>query len=178
MATYPAWPEHAWICLRDLNKIQDVYIQTSVKAAHNAFHAANKEIKQENAKLLLAFSPPKESPSTFGEKVSDHLAEFGGSWTFIGFFAAVMMSWIVLNSVAFFAKPFDPYPFILLNLVLSCLAAIQAPIIMMSQNRQEKKDRVRSESDYLINVRAELEIRQLHAKLDILLSHQSKNTKE
>jgi len=175
---YPNWPEHAWVCLRDLNKIQELYIQTSVKAAHGAFHAANSAIETDPSNVLLAFTPPQEVPSTFGEKVSDHLAEFGGSWTFIGFFAAVMMSWVVMNSLAFFATPFDPYPFILLNLVLSCLAAIQAPIIMMSQNRQEKKDRLRAEGDYLINVRAELEIRQLHAKLDILLSHQSENAKE
>lgn len=177
-AQYPDWPEHAHLCLKDLNAIQDTYIQSSLKEAHEAFHAMNHPIKKETTKTLMAFKPPKETPTTFGEKVSDKLAEFGGSWTFIGCFAGVMATWIIFNSSLLFIKAFDPFPFILLNLVLSCLAAIQAPIIMMSQNRQEKKDRVRAESDYLINVRAELEIRQLHAKLDILLSHQSENLKE
>lgn len=176
---YPLWPDHAYICLKDLNTLQDSYIQDSLTEAHNAFHTVNAPMKKERAtKILSAFKPPKETSTTFGEKVSDKLAEFGGSWTFIGCFAAVMVSWISINSLALFSKPFDPYPFILLNLVLSCLAAIQAPIIMMSQNRQEKKDRIRAESDYLVNVRAELEIRQLHAKLDILLSHQSENLKD
>ena len=108
---------------------------------------------------------------TFGERLSDGLASFGGSWTFILIFAAVMVAWMGLN-VAMAARAFDPYPFILLNLVLSCLAAIQAPIIMMSQKRQETKDRLRSESDYRVNLKAELEIRSLHEKIDHLLSHQ------
>jgi uncharacterized membrane protein len=108
---------------------------------------------------------------TFGERLSDGLASFGGSWTFIVAFAVVMITWMAIN-VAMTARAFDPYPFILLNLVLSCLAAIQAPIIMMSQKRQETKDRLRSESDYRVNLKAELEIRSLHEKLDHILSHQ------
>ena len=108
---------------------------------------------------------------TLGERLSDGLASFGGSWTFITIFAAVLIAWMALN-VALATRAFDPYPFILLNLVLSCLAAIQAPIIMMSQKRQETKDRLRSESDYRVNLKAELEIRFLHEKLDHLLSHQ------
>ncbi len=108
---------------------------------------------------------------TFGERLSDGLASFGGSWTFILIFAAVLVVWMAIN-VAMAVRAFDPYPFILLNLVLSCLAAIQAPIIMMSQKRQETKDRLRSESDYRVNLKAELEIRSLHEKLDHLLSHQ------
>ena len=108
---------------------------------------------------------------TLGERLSDGLAGFGGSWTFILIFAAVLIVWMALN-VAAASRAFDPYPFILLNLVLSCLAAIQAPIIMMSQKRQETKDRLRSESDYRVNLKAELEIRFLHEKIDHLLSHQ------
>ena len=108
---------------------------------------------------------------TFGEKASDAVAKFGGSWAFIGFFAWVMSVWIVFNSAALWVKHFDPYPYILLNLILSCLASIQAPIIMMSQNRQEKKDRIRAEEDYLINLKAEQEIQELHVKLDQLHAH-------
>jgi len=109
---------------------------------------------------------------TLGERLADKVAEFGGSWRFIITFFIVMVMWIIMNSVLLLRKPFDPYPFILLNLVLSCLAAIQAPIIMMSQNRQEAKDRLRSEQDYRVNLKAELEIRYLHEKIDHLLAQQ------
>ncbi len=112
---------------------------------------------------------------TFGEKVADKIASFGGSWTFMGFFAGFLIIWITINSMVAFWKPIDPYPFILLNLLLSCLAAIQAPIIMMSQNRQEAKDRLRSEYDYKVNLKAEREIRELHKKVDSLIFNQEKN---
>lgn len=107
---------------------------------------------------------------SFGESASDALAVFGGSWTFLLVFAASMGLWILLNREA--QSAFDPYPFILLNLVLSCLAAIQAPIIMMSQHRQEARDRERASNDYRINLKAELEIRHLHDKIDHMLSKQ------
>jgi uncharacterized membrane protein len=113
-----------------------------------------------------------EKRRTFGETVADLVADFGGSWTFIGFFFAVLAIWMAFNVWAASRKVFDPYPFILLNLVLSCLAAIQAPIIMMSQKRQEAKDRLRSENDYRVNLKAELEIRHLHEKIDHLLNRQ------
>jgi uncharacterized membrane protein len=103
--------------------------------------------------------------------MADGVASFGGSWRFIIIFASILVIWIALNSFLLLKRPFDPYPFILLNLVLSCLAAIQAPVIMMSQNRQESKDRLRSQHDYRVNLKAELEIRQLHDKIDHLLSH-------
>jgi uncharacterized membrane protein len=109
---------------------------------------------------------------TFGQRVSDRIAMFGGSWRFISLFGLVILGWIAINSFLMLARPFDPYPFILLNLVLSCLAAIQAPVIMMSQNRQESRDRKRAEYDYKINLKAELEIQQLHQKIDHLLNHQ------
>jgi uncharacterized membrane protein len=109
---------------------------------------------------------------TVGDRISDKVASFGGSWAFIIGFGAVLVVWITANTVALMAKPFDPYPYILLNLVLSCIAALQAPVIMMSQNRQEAKDRLRSEHDYQVNLKAEIEIRQLHIKLDQLLTHQ------
>jgi uncharacterized membrane protein len=109
---------------------------------------------------------------TIGDRISDRVAAIGGSWAFIIGFGVVLVVWITINSIMLLAKPFDPFPFILLNLVLSCVAAIQAPVIMMSQNRQEAKDRMRSEHDYQVNLKAEIEIRLLHVKLDQLLTHQ------
>ncbi|MDR3376141.1 MAG: DUF1003 domain-containing protein [Ancalomicrobiaceae bacterium] len=113
-----------------------------------------------------------EEKRSFGEKLSDHMAEFGGSWSFLLTFAAILLIWISFNIALGDRTAFDPYPFILLNLVLSCIAAIQAPIIMMSQKRQETKDRLRAMNDYKVNLKAELEIRHLHEKIDYLLSRQ------
>ena len=110
-----------------------------------------------------------EEPRTLGEKMADQIAEFGGSWKFIGIFSLVIVIWMAVNTILVWIRHFDPYPFILLNLVLSCLAAIQAPVIMMSQNRQEKKDRLRAENDYKINLKAEKEVRDIQAKLDHLI---------
>ncbi len=122
---------------------------------------------------LLSERPASEGEEaqtlTFGERLSDHIASFGGSWRFILTFGAFLILWILLNLVALSGKSFDPYPFILLNLILSCIAALQAPIIMMSQNRLEVRDRQRAENDYKINLKAELEIRHLHEKMDYLL---------
>ena len=109
-------------------------------------------------------APPVAESLRFGDRVADRVAAFGGSWSFIGLAVAAIALWMVVN--AFQGKPFDPYPYILLNLVLSCLAALQAPIIMMSQNRQAAHDRVDAMHDYQINTKAELEIIALHAKLD------------
>ncbi|MEY4928025.1 MAG: hypothetical protein RI894_2461 [Bacteroidota bacterium] len=109
-----------------------------------------------------------------GQKISDVVARFGGSWAFIISFFIILIAWIVFNTLAAIKDVFDPYPFILMNLILSCIAALQAPIIMMSQNRQEEKDRQRSQNDYLINLKAELEIRSLHQKIDLLLEDQIK----
>ncbi len=113
-----------------------------------------------------------EKHRSAGEVVADAVADFGGSWIFIGIFFAVLAVWMAYNAWAATRDVFDPYPFILLNLVLSCLAAIQAPIIMMSQNRQEDKDRLRSQNDYRVNLKAELEIRHLHEKMDHLINRQ------
>lgn len=109
---------------------------------------------------------------TFGQRLADRIATFGGSWSFIVLFGCILLTWIVVNSIALMSRPFDPYPFILLNLVLSCIAAMQAPIIMMSQNRQESKDRIRAEHDYQVNLKAEIEIQHLNLKIDQLLQHQ------
>ena len=115
---------------------------------------------------------------TFGQRVADRIATFGGSWTFILSFLFILISWIILNSLVLIRKPFDPYPFILLNLVLSCIAALQAPIIMMSQNRQEEKDRSRARNDYMINLKSEMEIRMLHEKIDHLIINQQETLLE
>lgn len=117
-------------------------------------------------------------PMTFGQKIADRIATFGGSWTFILSFMGFIMVWIGSNLYILMNKGFDPYPFILLNLILSCLAALQAPVIMMSQNRQEEKDRVRSKNDYMINLKSELELRILHDKMDHLISHQQQDMME
>ncbi len=109
---------------------------------------------------------------TFGERVADKVAEFGGSWRFIFLFFGMMFTWITFNSVYLLWHPFDPYPYILLNLMLSLLAAIQAPVIMMSQNRQAARDRLHSENDYKVNLKAELEIRAIGEKIDQLIHHQ------
>jgi uncharacterized membrane protein/uncharacterized membrane protein YeaQ/YmgE (transglycosylase-associated protein family) len=101
---------------------------------------------------------------SLGDRVADRVAIFGGSWTFLGCFAAFMLAWMFLNTAT--SRPADPYPFILLNLILSCLAAVQAPIIMMSQNRQAARDRFDAQQDYQVNVRAEMQISELHVKLD------------
>ena len=131
-----------------------------------------RSLKAEQELISENLNAEFERRRTLGERVADKMAEFGGSWVFISIFAAILFVWIVLNSINLLTRPFDPYPYILLNLVLSCLAAIQAPIIMMSQNRQESRDRLRAENDYRVNLKAELEIRHIIAKLDQLVTHQ------
>ncbi|MEO6916892.1 MAG: DUF1003 domain-containing protein [Chitinophagaceae bacterium] len=116
-----------------------------------------------------------QADRTYGEKLADSVATFGGSWKFIIIFAIILVFWIILNSVALGAKAFDPYPYILMNLILSCVAALQAPVIMMSQNRRESKDRRRAENDYLINLKSEIEIRNLHQKMDLSMIDQFKH---
>jgi uncharacterized membrane protein len=111
-----------------------------------------------------------EKPATFGERLSDKIADFGGSWKFIIIFIASIIAWIGMNVWVYANQGFDPYPFIFLNLVLSCVAALQAPVIMMSQNRQEDHDREQAKWDYEINMKAEKEIKDLHKKFDLLMA--------
>ncbi len=125
-------------------------------------------IKEEEL-LVQNLSFGIEEPLNTSERLADKVATFGGSWRFIILFMLLLIVWIVINSVFLQDKAFDPYPFILMNLILSCIAALQAPIIMMSQNRKESKDRKRSENDYLINLKAEIEIRTLHQKINLLM---------
>lgn len=130
-------------------------------------------IDEEKLIINNLLNPPQDL-LTKGQKISDKVAKFGGSWAFIISFFVILTSWILFNTLTPLKDNFDPYPFILMNLILSCIAALQAPIIMMSQNRVEEKDRMRSENDYLINLKSELAIRALHEKMDLLLEEQIK----
>ncbi len=132
-----------------------------------------KSIEDENLIIENLVNPPKEILSA-GQKISDKVARFGGSWAFIISFFIILLIWILYNTLTPKPENFDPYPFILMNLILSCIAALQAPVIMMSQNRQEEKDRKRSENDYLINLKSELQLRSLHKKMDLLLEEEIK----
>lgn len=128
-------------------------------------------MEEENRMLESLMHPPEEKLSR-AQRISDRVARFGGSWNFIISFFFVLVGWILFNTFAPNRDDFDPYPFILMNLVLSCIAALQAPVIMMSQNRKEEKDRARSENDYMVNLKAELQIRSLHQKVDLLLQEE------
>jgi uncharacterized membrane protein len=130
-------------------------------------------IREEGLVINNLLHPPAEVLSR-GQELSDKVARFGGSWKFIVLFSIILALWITYNVTAISSRVFDPYPFILMNLILSCIAAMQAPVIMMSQNRQEEKDRMRGENDYLINLKAEMGIRSLQQKMDLLLGEQIK----
>ena len=134
------------------------------------------DMTDEEVLNLLADSKISESPATekytLGQRAADAIAKFAGSWAFIFSFTGVLLLWMVVNTILA-ADAFDPFPFILLNLVLSCVAAIQAPLIMMSQNRQEEKDRRRAENDYKVNLKTEIMIEDLHDKVNAILAKQS-----
>jgi len=140
----------------------------------NKLHTIVEETLKEEDLVLNNLLHPATEQLTRGQRISDKVARFGGSWSFIVFFSVVLILWVVFNVTANKSRVFDPYPFILMNLILSCIAAFQAPIIMMSQNRKDEKDRMRSENDYLINLKAEMGIRSLHQKVDLLLEEQIK----
>lgn len=135
-------------------------------------HQIVQETLQEEALLTQKILEEGKEPIRFGERLADSVAAFGGSWRFILSFGGIILVWIVVNRVMSPQEAFDPFPFILLNLVLSCVAAFQAPLIMMSQNRQEKKDRQRAENDYMVNLKSEIEIRHLHEKIDLSILEQ------
>ena len=172
---FPDLDSKAFICFDDLGRFRKDYIKEVLEDEIGELSALDHEVIEslEQHEILSAdISKQFERKLTFGERLSDRIAEFGGSWKFIITFAVVLIGWIVLNAVLLLNRGFDPYPFILLNLILSCLAAIQAPVIMMSQNRAEARDRLRAENDYKVNLKAELEIRHLHEKIDHLLRRQ------
>lgn len=154
------------------NKTGKQLLNSEEKYLERLHKIVNESIEQEKLIINNLLNPPLEK-LTRGQKISDKVANFGGSWKFIISFFVVLVLWVLINATMA-SQAFDPYPFILLNLVLSCIAALQAPIIMMSQNRLEEKDRQRGENDYLINLKAEMQIRSLHQKIDLLLEEQIK----
>ena len=171
---YPDFNEDSVISLTELGQFRRRYLTQLVAEQKGQLEAVDLEIMaaiHNNSILSENIEDELEIKLTFGERVSDKIAEFGGSWKFILSFFAFLLIWMLIN-VLLASKAFDVYPFILLNLMLSCLAAIQAPIIMMSQNRQEQKDRKRAENDYKVNLKAEIEIRLLNDKIDYLLRNQ------
>ena len=176
LKSVPDWKSEGYICKDDLNSFRSKYVHDLLESEKGELTTLEKEVMQslrEHELLSENINVTFDEKLSFGDQLADRIALFGGSWRFILIFTGIFTGWIALNSVQFLlAKPVDPYPYILLNLILSCLAAIQAPIIMMSQNRQEAKDRIQSEHDYRINLKAELEIRHLHEKVDHLLLNQ------
>jgi uncharacterized membrane protein len=172
---YPEWSPESYICRNDLARFRGVYVHSLLESEMGELTSLEKEVLESLEKheiLSMNVDAEFEQEWTLGERLADRIAVFGGSWSFLILFGVFIALWIGMNAVFLFWKPIDPYPFILLNLLLSCLAAIQAPIIMMSQNRQEAKDRLRSQHDYQVNLKAELEIRHLHEKIDHLLTRQ------
>jgi len=174
-ADHPDLPDEALIDRREVNRYRSLHVAELLKEEHGEFTELDRQVAESIANQdTIAENTEAEFAEnrTFGERLSDGLATFGGSWMFLITFGVLLAVWMLLNIIIGNMKAFDPYPFILLNLVLSCIAAIQAPIIMMSQKRQEAKDRLRALNDYQVNLKAELEIRHLHEKLDHLITRQ------
>lgn len=146
-------------------------LQTNDESLRKLHDIVESTMQEEELIIQNLLHPPAEV-LTRGQRISDKVARFGGSWAFIILFMVILFVWILFNTLSPKGDEFDPYPFILMNLVLSCIAALQAPIIMMSQNRTEEKDRQRAENDYLVNLKAELEVRNLHRKIDLLMEEQ------
>ena len=171
----PDWPATGTICRDDLLKYRHRYISDMLRCERSELSALDKSVVESIASqetLTENVEATFDGHLSLGDRWADRIAAFGGSWYFISLFGVVLLAWIAVNLLPLFGERFDPYPFILLNLVLSCIAALQAPFIMMSQRRQESKDRLRSQNDYRVNLKAELEIRLLHEKLDHLLLRQ------
>lgn len=163
------------LSLTELNTYREQYIAASISRGIGQMSALENKVLESITERSIASTNPDETAvaeTTFGQRVADRVASFGGSWTFIITFVCVLLAWIAVNAFWLMNKGFDPYPFILLNLLLSCLAALQAPVIMMSQNRQAEKDRSRAKEDYVVNLKSELEVRALHEKLDHLMMYQ------
>lgn len=174
-AEAPGWQDGERICQADLARFRRLYIEQMLEDERGELNALDRAVLdsiQSGQTLSRHLESDIGEEIAFGERMADRVAAFGGSWPFILMFLGVLVLWIGTNVSGILRAPFDPYPFILLNLVLSCIAALQAPIIMMSQRRQETKDRLRGENDYSVNLKAELEIRQLHEKIDHQLAHQ------
>jgi uncharacterized membrane protein len=173
--THPDWSPSGFICMADLDKFKADYVRNVLETEKGELSTLEEDVMKslkEQEILSENINVEFDQKLTFGQRLSDKLADSAGSWGFIIIFGVVILLWIITNTVLLIFRHFDPYPFILLNLLLSCLAAIQAPVILMSQNRQEARDRLRAEHDYRVNLKAELEIRSLHEKMDHLLKNQ------
>lgn len=177
----PEFTSDKFLSLSELNTYREKYVEAfltnQIGSLSDLDNTVLDSIKDKNT-LSNKLDIDESEVMTFGQRIADKVATFGGSWTFIISFAAFLFLWIALNILWLANKGFDPYPFILLNLILSSLAAIQAPVIMMSQNRQEEKDRERGKKDYMINLKSELEIRMLHEKIDHLIIRQQQEVIE
>lgn len=173
---YPKFNINSSISLSELNQYRQKYVADYLINEAGELSALEKDVLKtiENQEMISKQIGDNLDSSnySFGQRLADKIAIFGGSWKFITIFGAFIFIWIIINIIFLASKAFDPYPFILLNLILSCLAALQAPVIMMSQNRLEEKDRERAKQDYMINLKSELEIRMLHEKIDHLIIHQ------
>ncbi|WP_214470210.1 DUF1003 domain-containing protein [Mesorhizobium sp. dw_380] len=172
---HPDLPRGARISREELGRYRMRYMEELLQQEHGEFSELDRQVVESIAKQDTISENSEEEfeeHRSFADRVSDNMAAFGGSWWFLISFASVLLIWIGINLIAGMSSAFDPYPFILLNLLLSCIAAVQAPIIMMSQRRTEAKDRLRSFNDYRVNLKAELEVRHLHEKLDYLISRQ------
>ena len=178
---FPDFDKDHFITITELNQYRRLYLTSLITQEKGELAVIDRDVMdaiKNNSILSENIQDEIEAELTFGQRLADRVAAFGGSWTFIITFFSFILLWMLVNIWFLATKPFDPFPFILLNLILSCLAAIQAPIIMMSQNRQEQKDRQRGEHDYKINLKAELEIKLLSEKIDHLLVHQNKKLLE
>ncbi len=178
---FPEWPVKGYICFSDLHRFRTKYVTTLLRDEMGEITNLEQEVSEKLLKhetLSSNIFDESLKDRTIGQIMADKIAAIGGSWGFIIGFGIFLFIWMFINSYLLLKKPFDPYPFILLNLVLSTLAAIQAPVIIMSQRRQEVRDRLRAENDYRVNLKAELEIRQLHEKVDHILLSQWKRLVE
>lgn len=178
---HPSFDRNCNLSVEELNYYRQKYISEKLINEVGELDDLKKQVVDSITKSELISNEllkDEIKKETFGNKIADKVADFGGSWTFILSFIFFLLVWIAVNAFVFLNKGFDPYPFILLNLILSCIAALQAPIIMMSQNRQESKDRERAKNDYMINLKSELEIRILHEKIDHLIMHQQQELME
>lgn len=177
---YPEFNENSYISDSELNVYRKKYIEVFLKGQLGKLTDSEKEVMESlQNRSILADKLDEEGPKpTFGQRVADKVAEFGGSWTFIIIFIVFLAVWMIINVVILVNRAFDPYPFILLNLILSTIAAIQAPVIMMSQNRQEDKDRDRAKKDYMINLKSETEIRMLQENVDHIIDLQQEDDTE
>jgi len=173
----PEWTSDGFICFSDLNHYRTRYITSLLQDEMGEITHLEKEVSEKlirHETLSTNIFEESQKDRTIGQKLADSIAVIGGSWGFIIGFLIFLALWMFINSYLLLTKSFDPYPYILLNLVLSTIAAIQAPVIIMSQRRQEIRDRLRAENDYRVNLKAELEIRQLHEKVDHILLSQWK----